>query len=160
MTDYVRDLRSNSYDASTMGSIAMWYDSYARKIDQLPVVGVDPEVLAYSRRTANAMRRQAALSRARTIKRECTGERRATICDQHLGHDLRLFLRMVWRRRPRRQLRHVHDARYGAENDAKTTIRREETANAGLSSQQIMQQIEEDTASTRQRMSLKYKENF
>ena len=161
VTDYVRDLRSNSYDASTMGSIAMWYDSYARKIDQLPVVGVDPEVLAYSRRTANAMRQASSLIKGANYQK---GVRQANVEPQYVtntwGTTYGYSYGWYGDGGPVGSYGTYTTRDYGAENDAKTTIRREETANAGLSSQQIMQQIEEDTASTRQRMSLKYKENF
>ena len=49
---------------------------------------------------------------------------------------------------------------YSAENDAKRAIRSEETSYAGTSVGRILQSIEADTASTRQRMSLKYNDSF
>lgn len=160
-TDYLRDLRSNSYDASTFGSIAMWYDSYARKIDQLPVVGVDPEVLAYSRRTANAMRQASSLIKSANYQK---GVRQANVQPQYVTNTWGMTYGYSYGwdgyGGPVGSYSTYTSRDYAAENDAKTTIRREETANAGLSSQQIMHQIEEDTASTRQRMSLKYNENF
>ena len=55
VADYVNDLQSNASSAGTFGAIAIWYDTYARKIDQLPVAGIDPELVEYAQRTANLM---------------------------------------------------------------------------------------------------------
>jgi len=140
VTDYVSHLRSNSYAAATFGAIAIWYESYARKIDQLPVVGVDPELVAYSQRTANSMRRASSLIKGANNQK---GLGQANVQPQYVTDTWGVTYRD-----------------YSAENDAKRTIRSEETSNAGTFSRQIMQQIEQDTASTRQRMSLKYNDNF
>ena len=42
--------------ATTMGQVAMWMDSYARRIDQLPVENVDPELAAYGAAAADSLR--------------------------------------------------------------------------------------------------------
>lgn len=60
---YVDDLRTSSRDAATLGASALWCESYARKIDELPVVGVDPDLAAYGQRTADAMRQASELIR-------------------------------------------------------------------------------------------------
>ena len=75
------DLRSESYDARTFGQIALWYDSYARKIDQMPVVGVDPEVIAYARRTANRCATPARLIRGANYQK---GVRQADVQPQYV----------------------------------------------------------------------------
>jgi hypothetical protein len=160
-TDYVSDLRSNSYDAKTFGAVALWYDSYARKIDQLPVVGVDPELVAYSQRTANSMRQASGLIKGTNYQK---GVRQANVQPQYVTNTwgVTYGYSYGWNGNggPVGSFGTYTTRDYSAENDAKRTIRSEETANAGMSSSQIMQQIEQDTASTRQRMSLKYKENF
>ncbi|MGV3484986.1 MAG: hypothetical protein ACO1RT_11265 [Planctomycetaceae bacterium] len=40
----------------TMGQAAIWYDKYARKIDDLPVLGVDPVLLSFGADIANGLR--------------------------------------------------------------------------------------------------------
>jgi hypothetical protein len=161
VSDYVSDLRSDSYDAKTFGQIALWYDSFARKIDQLPVVGVDPEVIAYSQRTANSMRQAAAQIRGANYQK---GVRQANVQPQYVTNTWGVTYGYSYGwdggGGPVGASGTYTTRDYAAENSEKTAIRSEETANAGMSSTQIMQQIEQDTASTRQRLSLKYKENF
>lgn len=140
VSDFIDHLRSNTSDASTFGAIALWYDSYARKIDQLPVVGVDPELVAYSQRTVNLMRQASSLIKNANNKKLV---RLVSVEPQYVTD--------IWG---------VTYRDYAAENDAKRAIRREETSNAGTSVGQILQLIEADTASTRQRMSLKYNDRF
>jgi len=53
---YLRDLYSDKRDAVTQGQIAMWYDTYARKLDMLPTLNVDPELKAFGAFAADAMR--------------------------------------------------------------------------------------------------------
>lgn len=38
------------------GQVAIWFDKYARKIDQLPILGVDEDLLIYGSETANKLR--------------------------------------------------------------------------------------------------------
>jgi len=40
----------------TQGGVAMWYDKYARKIDNLPILNVDDELLDYGRDVAELLR--------------------------------------------------------------------------------------------------------
>jgi hypothetical protein len=57
--DYMKDLKreparqGNHYSA---GSIATWYDNYARKIDNLPVLNVDPYLLEFSAQVSDGLR--------------------------------------------------------------------------------------------------------
>jgi hypothetical protein len=41
---------------SSHGQVAIWFDKYARKIDQLPILGVDADLLSYGAETANKLR--------------------------------------------------------------------------------------------------------
>lgn len=142
VADYVSDLKSNSYSASTFGSIALWYETYARKIDQLPVVGIDPELVAYAGNTANLMR-QASMEIKGANYRKGVRQANASPAPDNSNYN------WGW-----------GTSYSNAPNAEQRTARIEETATAGMSSAQIMQQIESDTAAIRQKMSLKYKENF
>lgn len=50
------DLREKSKDAKTFGESAMWIDNWARRINRLPTLNVDPEMLAYGRYATARMR--------------------------------------------------------------------------------------------------------
>jgi hypothetical protein len=50
------DLRHRSSDAKTLSQYGMWIDNDARKIDRLPMLNVDQEMLAYGRYVASRMR--------------------------------------------------------------------------------------------------------
>jgi hypothetical protein len=50
------DLREKAKDAKTFGQHAMWLDNWARRIDRLPLLDVDQEMLAYGRYTTARMR--------------------------------------------------------------------------------------------------------
>ncbi len=50
------DLREKAKDVKTFGQHAMWLDNWARRIDRLPILNVDPEMLAYGRYTTQRMR--------------------------------------------------------------------------------------------------------
>jgi hypothetical protein len=50
------DLREQSKEATTLGESAMWMDKGARRIDRLPLLNVDPEMLAYGRYITARMR--------------------------------------------------------------------------------------------------------
>jgi hypothetical protein len=57
--DLYKDLRrkpksqGNHY---TVGSMGVWYDNYARKIDNLPILGVDPDLVKFGSEMANTLR--------------------------------------------------------------------------------------------------------
>lgn len=73
----IKDLHHKKTDTSsaqTMGQWAAWYESYARKIDQLPVLNVDPELVSFAgyvaqsfRNACQAIRQGAANSRVRQV---------------------------------------------------------------------------------------------
>jgi hypothetical protein len=50
------DLRGKSKDSKTFGQYAMWIDNNARKIDRLPILNVDPELLQYGSYVSSRMR--------------------------------------------------------------------------------------------------------
>ncbi len=58
VTTLVNDLREKPKkdNMQTFGQAAMWYDRYARKIDNLPILNVDEELLAYGSNIAELFR--------------------------------------------------------------------------------------------------------
>lgn len=77
IADLLKDLRLKKTDTSsaqTMGQWASWYESYARRIDQLPVLNVDPELVSFAgyaaqslRNACQSLRTGAANSRTRQV---------------------------------------------------------------------------------------------
>ena len=54
----LEDLRDEKRDKKTYtaGSVALWYDKYARKIDNLPILNVDDDLLSYGSDVAELLR--------------------------------------------------------------------------------------------------------
>jgi len=50
------ELRIKKQGRQTMGQISVWFDKYARKIDRLPIVNVDPALLNYGRYVSESLR--------------------------------------------------------------------------------------------------------
>jgi hypothetical protein len=40
----------------TVGSMGVWYENYARKVDNLPILGVDPDLVKFGGEMANTLR--------------------------------------------------------------------------------------------------------
>ena len=170
ITGYINDLRSSSRDASTLASVGLWYDSYARKIDELPIVGVDPDLVAYGQRTAAAMRQASGLIRGDTAEsavRQAAPNRvvvtkargfanQYSYGPHRYGPQGYVPTRFGQPGRPFG----TATSRYVVEHDSPQAIRTQESAKIGLTSGGIMDQIDADTAAVRQAMSLKYNENF
>jgi hypothetical protein len=52
---YLRDLRLKK-GAKSYGQYGLWFDKYARKIDRLPILNVDPELVDFGQNMANGLR--------------------------------------------------------------------------------------------------------
>ncbi len=55
VTSYLHDLKMET-GAKSYYTIARWFERYADRIDRLPLLGVDPELLAYSQQTVGLLR--------------------------------------------------------------------------------------------------------
>lgn len=76
------DLRGEMKEAANLAVTALYFDRYARRIDNLPILGVDPTVLDYSANVAAAMRRSSLLVRNMGIQ---GGVRSAQITSSSVG---------------------------------------------------------------------------
>lgn len=52
----LRDLKVDSRELKTWGNLALWMEKYANRIDQLPVVNVDPDLVDYGSKTSETLR--------------------------------------------------------------------------------------------------------
>lgn len=77
--DLKKDMRSSKNLASTQ----LWFDKYAKRIEKLPVLNVDEELLDYSAFVAAALRRASGSTRTMGIQ---SGKREAQIISSPAGH--------------------------------------------------------------------------
>lgn len=56
VTTLIRDLDADARDLKTMGQYALWMDRYATRIDSLPVVNVDEDLVKFGSDAANTLR--------------------------------------------------------------------------------------------------------
>jgi hypothetical protein len=73
-----RDLRGDRRDAKSLGQVAGWFDIYGRRIDRLPVLGVDKDVLNYSAYVSEQLRAASSAYKGVGIR---YGARRASVFD-------------------------------------------------------------------------------
>ena len=57
VTGMFNDLKADMRNSKNLASNALWFDKYARRIERLPVLNVDEELLDYSAFVADSMRR-------------------------------------------------------------------------------------------------------
>jgi hypothetical protein len=74
----LRDLRGDRRDSKSLGQIAGWFDIYARRIDRIPVIGVDKDVLNYSAYVSEQLRAASSAFKGVGIR---YGARRASVFD-------------------------------------------------------------------------------
>ena len=56
VNDLLKDLKVDSRELKTLGNAALWMDKYANRIDQLPVLNVDEELVQFGSTAANTLR--------------------------------------------------------------------------------------------------------
>jgi hypothetical protein len=143
------DLREKSNDAKTFGQYAMWIDNNARRIDRLPILNVDPELLAYGQYVASRMRDissslkgigiQSAAQEAQVYQQFSTS---ATAGGGYWGGGYSYYT----------QWNNVAGQR--------RAIGAQVTGQGATTARGIAQEIENETAKVRQAMSQKYQINF
>jgi hypothetical protein len=143
------DLRGRSGEAKTIGQYALWLDNDARRIDRLPILDVDSQMLRYGRYVAARMRDASMALKGVGIQ---SGARTAqvyqtvtTSYNAYAGYGGGGYSYY-------NQWRNV-DAEQRA-------IRAEERGKGATSARGIAQEIENETAKIRQEMTAKYRVNF
>jgi hypothetical protein len=66
ITSYLGDLREQK--ANSFESLAVWYDKYSQKIDNLPVLDVDPDLITFGTNISNTLRAISQSARGVPIK--------------------------------------------------------------------------------------------
>jgi len=135
------DLRERSKDAKTFGEYALWLDNGARRIDRLPILDVDPDMLAYGRYVAARMRDASMALKGIGIQ---SGARTAQVYQSGATYVAGYSYYTEWRN-------------VDAERRA---IKAQERATGATSARQIALEVENETAKIRQAMTAKYRVNF
>jgi len=129
------DLRSDMRDSKSLGSTGLWCDRYARRIERLPILNVDDELLKYSAFVAHQLRQARLAIRTMGIQ---SGARQA----------------QIW----------GSDGGYGDDHQAKESERRgvraEEKATMATNVYQIRDTIITATSDVRRKMTQKYQVEF
>ncbi len=76
------DLKGDMRDSKTLASASLWFDKYARRIERLPMLNVDEEVLNYSGFVAGQMRQASQTVKTMGIR---SGARTAQITSSNAG---------------------------------------------------------------------------
>jgi hypothetical protein len=143
------DLRDKAKDVKTFGQHALWLDNWARRIDRLPILNVDPELLAYGRYLTARMRDASASLKGIGIN---SAARQAQVYQQYStsssgyggyyggGYN--------------------YSAQWNNVDGQRRAIGAQERGKGATQAQQIAAEIENETVKIRQAMTQKYQINF
>jgi hypothetical protein len=134
------DLKDDLKNAKNLASNSLFFEKYAKRIERMPILGVDEELLKYSAYVANALRQCSMAIKTMGIQ---TGVRQASIIPSWAYYGLG----------------------YGGYvnayvGDDRRVVRAEEKAIAATDIQKVRQEIITATADTRRKMTLKYQVEF
>jgi hypothetical protein len=161
VTSIFDNIKSDMKDIKTITSCATWFDRYAKRIERMPVLNVDPELLQYSAYVANQFRQASMAVKTMGIQ---AGVRQAQVTGGGGSYDGDYGYGYGYRY-----------GAYGAYNGAadiygmgdvkavgaeRRTIRAEEKSIAATDVQQIRQNIAAASADIRRKMSQKYQIEF
>jgi hypothetical protein len=147
----LKEMKSLNAQAYHSGMVIKWYETYATKIDELPVVNVDEEMLDYSARVSEKLRSLAASLRG--------SNDRINVLDSYTRSS-------VWVQQPYLYYDWwVFDYRPGfviTETNAPEvrTAKSEVAAKGREDRTKLSQSIDSDTAGIRRAMSVKYRVEF
>jgi hypothetical protein len=150
---YLYDLKRER-GASSYYSIALWFDKYARRIDRLPILHVDKDLVDYGKRTVGQMRNCVDAIRGAGIS---SGARSAQITGSvGYGYDGNTYdpYTLFGNAGSRAQ------AQVGAVEAERRAIRKQEQGQSSMDVRGIIRQIEDDTSAIRRQMTERYNIEF
>lgn len=154
VTKYLRELKFDLKEVKSFASNATWFDRYASKIEKLPILNVDPEVVDYSAFVAQSFRQAAGSVKTAGINKAARSASVQTSPDMYAyyggysGYGAYGYARYA----PRA------DVQY--EGAQRRIIRTEERSKAAGNYQDLRSQVIEATNDTRRRMTQKYQIEF
>jgi hypothetical protein len=166
VTDLVNDLRAKPRGATnyTMGSIAKWYDTFARKIDQLPSAGVDPELSNYGAYAADSLRAASSSIHTSYARKRARQVSTPVPYDYYTYNNTYGFAYRwnLWGGFyvPWGSWETVKVPDYRAYQQDRTAISAQERVTGANQAREIVGKLDEATGDIRRRMAAKYKTNF
>jgi len=174
----LKNLRARKRDIKTMGQVAQWFENYGRKVDRLPTLNVDEEMLQYGSYISSQLHGAAMSLKGTTIQRrvdEVGASNSASIYGGAIGN----VSQSNWQgggyggnygRRMETNAAYGIARRGGAmgafksqlrqQQQAKTAVRTQAKAQAATSIQQIIQNIQTAGTQIRRSMTQKYQVQF
>jgi hypothetical protein len=149
---HLNDLKQER-GASSYYTIALWFDKYARRIDRLPILHVDKDLVDYGHRTVSQLRTCVEAIRGSGIR---SGARSAQVTGA--GYDgygyapYAVFSSVSPATRA--------EAQVGAVEQQRRAIRAEERGQSSTDVRAIIYQIEEDKSNIRRQMTERYSLEF
>jgi hypothetical protein len=151
---YLNDLKQER-GASSYYTIAVWFDKYARRIDRLPILHVDKDLVDYGARTVSQLRNCVEAIRGSGIR---SGTRSAQVTSGDVGYDgngyapYALFSNASAASRA--------EAQVGAVEQERRAIRAQEQGQSSTDVRAIIHQIQEDSSNIRRQMTERYNIEF
>jgi hypothetical protein len=143
----VDDLRSKRDDAKSINAVGTWLNRYADKVDKLPIVNVDPQLLDYGRYVSGSLRTAGEAIRSSGGKARV----RQLNAPNYYNYYGRWGTNGAYGG-------YVQDVK--ATQSERTQIRTEERVSAATDARGIMQGVMDATAEIRQMMTQKYNADF
>jgi hypothetical protein len=143
VTKHLNDL-SRERDASTYSSIALWFDKYAKRIDRLPTLDVDPDLVKFGSYAVAQLRDAREAIRGVGIR---SGAQTASVGG---SGDYELFGSQMERA----------SSDVGAAEAERRSIRAGERAVGSTDVRAIVRQLQEESSKVRREMTNRYKIEF
>jgi hypothetical protein len=154
VTHLVEDLRGKG--AQTQGQAAMFFDKYARKIDQLPLLNVDNDMLDYGAFVANQLRQASAALRGAAISSRMRQVKLPNFYKTYVQGEVVGATR--WRTHGAYSWVNFEDR--ARKQQARTQVKAEERLKGNAAVLQIFADLENLTAEARRAMTQRYQVEF
>lgn len=159
VTGLFDDLKTDLREAKTLASNAVWFDRYARKIERMPILGVDPELLDYGGFVASQLRAASGSTRTmgiQTAQRQSQyqyvyGSNYSNVAGSYGNYGYSYVPRLEW-----------VDPLAGARQQgaARREVKAEEKGIMATDVNQIRAQVAQATADIRRKMTERYQIEF
>jgi hypothetical protein len=149
------DLKKDMGSVANLASTQTYFDKYAKRIERLPILNVDPELLSYSAFVAKSLRAASGAVRTMGIQ---SGVRQAEINSSDAGAAYGRYGAWGGYGAAVSAYDRTADAR-GIESERRV-VRAEEKADAATNIQQLRAAVIDATASIRRKMTEKYQVEF
>jgi hypothetical protein len=162
VSGYLNDLRRER-GARSIGQYGLWFQKYARKIDRLPILNVDPDLVTFGQQTASHLRDATASIQGigiRSAARQAQIVPEANVTASYSGFGPMARYGAFGGYRVFGGYGGYAEATFRDVSADRRTVRTEERSRGASEARQIMQQIENEMADMRRKMTEKYQIEF